>query len=126
MLNALFCAQMPDHRIALAAVRCVLGGLIVIVGWHHDGYFPAILQGRDYNSLQTGIDAGILATYIAALLAIIAADYCDGKLLDSAWLTVTPLIAFPVSYLGYYLRKNRHAANPAVQAHRHDSEPLLP
>lgn len=113
MLNSSFFG-----RIIMAAVRVALGGL---KGCYHDCYFPVLGQSEDYNSLQTGIDAGILAIYVAALLAAVVAEHCDEEVLDSLWLTLTPLVAFPAICFGFYLR-GRHAANPEAK----DDEPLLP
>ena len=124
MLNSLFCARLSDHRITVAAVRVALGTLLVALGWHYDCYFPAILNRLDYNCLQTGLDSGILATYIAAFVALVAMD-CDEEVLDSVWLALTPLVAFPAVCLGYYLRRHRHASL-AVLAQWPQYEPLLP
>lgn len=87
--------------IIMAAVRVALGGL---KGCYHDCYFPVMGQSEDYNSLQTGIDAVILAIYVAALLAAVVAEHCDEEVLDSLWLTLMPLVAFPAICFGFYLR----------------------
>jgi len=93
-----------------ALFRVVIGIVLCALGFRFDQYFPSQkLSVRsnfrlDANAIQSGLDFGVLTTYVASLLVSVVATCYGEAALDSFWLEIFPSIAIPAFLIGYHLR----------------------
>ena len=125
LLNKQFVAHLCGVAIA-AGLRVLIGVALLSAGVYYDQYFnPPNLKIWHWNSISTGLDAGLVYIFLVSSLAVVKGLDAVDETWFSCMMALCPLMILLGSWLRMVKTQRRRASNKQADSEVHGYR-LLP